>query len=69
MIVLLVLGTSGALGFWAPVQPVLAAVSLAVLVLGLGGGVMSTAVLLGAGFGVGGAATRSEGREVLIVRR
>lgn len=32
-IVLLAIGTSGALGFWAPLQPVLAAVSLAVLVV------------------------------------
>lgn len=30
-IILLAIGTSGALGFWAPLQPVLAAVSLAVL--------------------------------------
>ncbi|WP_031938846.1 hypothetical protein [Prescottella defluvii] len=30
-IVLLAIGTSGALGFWAPLQPVLAVVSLAVL--------------------------------------
>ncbi|WP_219910005.1 hypothetical protein [Rhodococcus sp. OK519] len=30
-IILLALGTTGALGFWAPIQPVLAAVSLAIL--------------------------------------
>lgn len=32
-IVLLAIGTSGALGFWAPLQPVLAVVSLALLTL------------------------------------